>query len=264
MLDIRKMKEEKRKIVVITAYDFPFARIFDPLVDIILVGDSLGMVLYGYDSTLPVTMDDMVRHTMGAGAGRKRSLLVSDMPFASFQISPECAVENACRLVKEGGAEAVKLEGGVSARKVIEKLTSVDIPVMGHVGLTPQSIHRMGGYRIQGREKKARIRLLDDAKAVEAAGAFSLVLEGIPSEVAAEITESLSIPTIGIGAGPSCDGQVLVMHDLLGLFKKFTPKFVKRYADLTSVVEKAVETYADEVREGTFPGEEHSFFLEEG
>lgn len=263
LLDIKRMKAEKRRIVMITAYDYPFARIFDPIVDVILVGDSLGTVLYGYDTTLPVTMDDMIRHTRGAAAGRKRSFLVSDMPFMSFQVSTERAVENACLLVKEGGAEAVKLEGGVSAFENIKTLSSIDIPVMGHVGLTPQSIHRMGGYKIQGREKEARKRLMEDGKAVEEAGAFSVVLEGIPTEVASEITEELSIPTIGIGAGPGCDGQVLVMHDLLGLFPDFNPKFVKRYADLSAIAEAAVREFAEEVRGGTFPGKDHSFFLEE-
>jgi 3-methyl-2-oxobutanoate hydroxymethyltransferase len=259
-LDIRKMKEEGRRIVMITAYDYPFARIFDPIVDIILVGDSLGTVLYGHDTTLPVTMDDMIRHTKAAAAGRERSFLVSDMPFMSFQVSTEGAVENACRLVKEGGAEAVKLEGGVSVFEIIGKLTSFDVPVMGHIGLTPQSIHRMGGYRIQGREEEARRRLLDDARAVEEAGAFSVVLEGIPAELATEITGSLAIPTIGIGAGPGCDGQVLVMHDLLGLLPDFKPKFVKRYAELVPLVERAVSQFAEDVRKGDFPGKEHTFY----
>lgn len=260
LIDIRKMKEEGRRIVMITAYDCPFARIFDPIVDIILVGDSLGTVLYGYDTTLPVTMEDMIRHTKAAAAGTKRSFLVSDMPFMSFQVSTEGAVENACRLVKEGEAEAVKLEGGVSVFEIIGKLTSFDVPVMGHIGLTPQSIHRMGGYRIQGREEEARRRLLEDARAVEEAGAFSVVLEGIPAELATEITGSLAIPTIGIGAGPGCDGQVLVMHDLLGLLPDFKPKFVKRYAELVPLVERAVSQFAEDVRKGDFPGKEHTFY----
>ncbi len=263
VIDIRKMKAEGRRIVMITAYDYPFARIFDPIVDIILVGDSLGTVLYGHETTLPVTMDDMVRHTRAAAAGSERTLLVSDMPFMSFQISTEGAVENACRLVKEAGAEAVKLEGGVSVFEIIRRLTSFDVPVMGHIGLTPQSVHRMGGYRIQGREKEARLRLLDDARAVEEAGAFSIVLEGIPAELAEEITGDLSIPTIGIGAGAGCDGQVLVMHDILGLFQDFRPKFVKRYADLVPVIEGAVREFANEVRRGDFPGREHTFYLAE-
>ncbi len=263
VIDIRKMKAEGQRIVMITAYDYPFARIFDPIVDIILVGDSLGTVLYGHETTLPVTMDDMIRHTRAAAAGSERTLLVSDMPFMSFQISTESAVENACRLVKEAGAEAVKLEGGVSVFEIIRRLTSFDVPVMGHIGLTPQSIHRMGGYRIQGREKEARLRLLEDARAVEEAGAFSVVLEGIPAELAEEITGELSIPTIGIGAGAGCDGQVLVMHDILGLFQDFRPKFVKRYADLVPVIEGAVREFADEVRRGDFPGREHTFYLAE-
>jgi len=261
--DVIGMKGAGEKIVAVTAYDVPFARIFDPLVDIILVGDSLGMVLYGYDTTLPVTMEDMVRHTSAVTRGRERSLLVADMPFGSFQVSTEMALENACRLVKEGGAEAVKLEGGVKVRPIVEKLTSFGIPVMGHVGLTPQSIHKMGGYRIQGRGAEARKRLIEDARSLEEAGAFSVVLEGVPSEVAEEITESLKIPTIGIGAGAACDGQVLVMHDLLGLSGEFKPKFVKRFADLTAAVEEAVREYASEVRAGTFPGREQSFFLED-
>lgn len=263
ILDIGRMKEKGRKIVMITAYDAPFARLFDPLVDIILVGDSLGTVLYGYDSTLPVTMEDMVRHTRAAAAGRTRSFLVSDMPFNSFQVSPEKAVENACVLVKEGGAEAVKLEGGVAVSESIRRITSFDIPVMAHIGLTPQSIHRMGGYRVQGKEARAKEALLEDALSVEEAGAFSVVLEGIPAEVAAKITDSLSIPTIGIGAGIHCDGQVLVMHDLLGLIPEFNPRFVKRYAYLAQVVTEAVSRYVSEVREEEFPGDEHSFFLED-
>jgi 3-methyl-2-oxobutanoate hydroxymethyltransferase len=260
LLDIKRMKQEGRKIVMITAYDYPFAKIFDPIVEIILVGDSLGTVLYGYDTTLPVTMEDMIRHTKAAEAGRERSFLVSDMPFMSFQVSPSAAVENACRLVKDGGAEGVKLEGGVSVFDTIVKMTSFDIPVMGHIGLTPQSIHRMGGYRIQGKEKEARSKIIEDARAVEEAGAFSIVLEGIPAELAYEITKELSIPTIGIGAGSGCDGQVLVMHDLLGLLPDFKPKFVKRYAELAPLVEQAVREFAEEVRKGDFPGTEHTYY----
>ena len=259
VLDIGRMKAEGRRIVMITAYDALFAKIFDEAgVDIILVGDSLGQVVLGLPNTLGVTMEDMERHTGAASRGRKRAYLVSDMPFLSFQVGPQEAVRNAGRLL-QAGAEAVKLEGGRNVEVAIRAITASDIPVMGHVGLTPQSIHRMGGYRVQGKTDVQKERLMDDALAVQEAGAFAVVLEGIPADFAGEITERLAIPTIGIGAGPRCDGQVLVMHDLLGLFDEFRPKFVKRFAELKKPVQDAVRAYADEVREGKFPGREHSF-----
>jgi 3-methyl-2-oxobutanoate hydroxymethyltransferase len=259
ILDFARWKEKGERIVMITAYDALFARIFDDVgVDTILVGDSLGQVVLGLPSTLGVTMEDMVRHTGAAARGTRRAFLIADMPFLSFQPGPEEAIRNAGRLL-QAGAEAVKLEGGRSVEDTIRAITRCDIPVMGHVGLTPQSVHRMGGYRVQGREESQRQRLRDDARAVQEAGAFSVVLEGIPAELAGEITEELAIPTIGIGAGPRCDGQVLVMQDLLGLFDEFQPKFVKRFGELKKPVRDAVRAYADEVRRGKFPGKEHSF-----
>ena len=259
VLDIGRMKAEGRKIVMITAYDVLFSKIFDEVgVDIILVGDSLGQVVLGLPNTLGVTMEDMVRHTGAAARGRKRAYLIADMPFLSFQVGPGEAVRNAGRLL-QAGAEAVKLEGGRNVEATIRAIAAADIPVMGHIGLTPQSIHRMGGYRVQGKTDVQRERLLDDALAVQEAGAFAMVLEGMPADLAGEITERVAIPTIGIGAGPRCDGQVLVMQDLLGLFDEFRPKFLKRFAELKKPVADAVRAYSDEVREGKFPGKEHSF-----
>jgi 3-methyl-2-oxobutanoate hydroxymethyltransferase len=259
ILDVGSMKAQARKIVMITAYDALFARIFDEAgVDVILVGDSLGQVVLGYSDTLNVTMEDMIRHTGAAGRGRKQALLVADMPFLSYQTGAADAIRNAGRLL-QAGAEAVKLEGGRAMEGTIRAITSCDIPVMGHIGLTPQSVHRMGGYRIQGKTDTQRERLLDDAAAVQEAGAFSVVLEGIPSDLAAEITDRLSIPTIGIGAGVRCDGQVLVMQDLLGLFDEFQPKFVRHFGELRKPVADAVGAYAEAVRDGSFPDAEHSF-----
>ncbi len=253
------MKEERRKIVMITAYDVLFAKIFDEVgVDILLVGDSLGQVVLGLPNTLGVTMEDMERHTGAVARGRKRAYLVADMPFLSFQAGPADAIRNAGKLL-QAGAEAVKLEGGRNVEATIRAITQCDIPVMGHVGLTPQSIHRMGGYRVQGKSDAQRERLLDDALAVQEGGAFAVVLEGMPADLASGITERLAIPTIGIGAGPGCDGQVLVMQDLLGLFDEFRPKFVKRFGELKKPVQDAVRAYAEEIREGKFPGKEHSF-----
>jgi 3-methyl-2-oxobutanoate hydroxymethyltransferase len=257
--DLGAMKSEGRKIVMITAYDALFSRIFDEAgMDVILVGDSLGQVVLGYPDTLNVTMDDMVRHTAAAARGRKRSLLVADMPFLSYQTGVPDAIRNAGMLL-QAGAEAVKLEGGRNMEGTIRAIVACDIPVMGHIGLTPQSVHRMGGYRVQGKTDPQRERLLDDASAVQEAGAFSVVLEGMPSPLAAEITRRLSIPTIGIGAGPDCDGQVLVMQDLLGLFDEFRPKFVKRFGELRKPVADAAAAYAAAVRDGSFPDAEHSF-----
>jgi 3-methyl-2-oxobutanoate hydroxymethyltransferase len=257
---IVKQKLRGEKITCLTAYDYSFARILDAAgVDILLVGDSVGCVFQGQPNTLPVTLDDMVYHTQAVVRGRKRALVVSDMPFLSYQISKEQAISNAGRLVQQGGAEAVKLEGGLAMQATIEAIVRVGIPVMGHVGLTPQSIHRFGGYKVQGKEKNQREVILRDASAVQDAGAFAIVLEGMPLDLAGEITERLAIPTIGIGAGGHCDGQVLVINDMLGLFDDFTPKFVKRYADLKEVTTHAVKSFISDVRGGKFPGEEHSF-----
>ena len=257
---ILKMKQRGEKITCLTAYDYSFARILDEAgVEMLLVGDSLGCVVQGQPNTLAVTMDEMIYHTRLVARGRKRALLISDMPFLSYQTSREQALQNAGRFLKEAGAEAVKLEGGVTVRETIDAIVKAGIPVMGHVGLTPQSVHQFGGYKIQGREKDRRERVLRDALAVEEAGAFSIVLEGMPLELAKEITERLTIPTIGIGAGAHCDGQVLVIHDMLGLFDDFTPKFVKRYADLKNTVTGAAKEFIGEVKEKKFPTEEHSF-----
>jgi 3-methyl-2-oxobutanoate hydroxymethyltransferase len=251
------------KIVMVTAYDATFAALADEAgVDVVLVGDSMGMVVQGVPNTLPVTLDEAVYHTRLASRGAARALLVGDLPFGSYQVSVPQAIESSVRLVKEGGAAAVKLEGGVTMADTIEAITRVDIPVMAHIGLTPQSFHRMGGHRVQGRHSGSqaggRDRLLADAKAVEAAGAFSVVLEGMPRELAAEITASISIPTIGIGAGPECDGQVLVLHDVLGLTPNLY-KFAKAYADLRSEVIGALQAYATDVRTSAFPDDAHSF-----
>jgi len=258
------MKVSGQKITALTAYDYPFARILDECgVDVLLVGDSLATVVQGAETTLPVAMDQMVYHLRLVAPARRRALLVGDMPFLSYQIGSAKAIANAGRLLKEGGAEAVKLEGGVHVAKTIRAIVNMDIPVMGHIGLTPQSVHRMGGYKVQGKGRGLapgqRERILEDAQAVEAAGAFSVVLEGIPLDLAREITEKLTLPTIGIGAGPWCDGQILVIHDLLGLTEHFTPKFVKRYVDLRATISEAVRAYVTDVRAGTFPADEHSF-----
>ncbi len=266
--DLAAMKAEGRPIAMLTAYDFPFARIFDQAgVDVLLVGDSLGMVVQGADSTLPVTVDEVLYHTRMVARARRRALLVADMPFLSYQVSTERAVLNAGRMLKEGGAEAVKLEGGILLADTVRKLVGLDIPVMGHIGLTPQSIHRMGGHRVQGRRTGngpgCRERLLEDAAALEAAGAFAIVLEGIPAELAREITARSGVPMIGIGAGPSCDGQVLVMHDMLGLSESLMPRFAKAYARLWNDVGVATAAYVREVRERAFPAPEHCYRVRE-
>jgi len=258
---IRTLAQRKRRaepFSMLTAYDCTFARIFDEAgIDVLLVGDSLANVVQGEETTLPVTVDEVVYHTRMAARGVRRSLLVADMPFGSYQVGPEDAVRNAIRLVKEGGAHAVKLEGGRHVAAAIERIVAAEVPVMGHVGLTPQAVHRMGGFRVQGRGE-ARERVLADARAVEAAGAFAVVLEGMPTELAREITATLSIPTIGIGAGRGCDGQVLVMHDLLGL-SDWTPSFVKQYASLGALASQAARAFAAAVAHGKFPGDEHGY-----
>lgn len=260
ILDIQKLKSTGEKIAMLTCYDFPLARIMDSCgVDILLVGDSVGVVMAGHDTTLPVTMEDMVYHTRSVARARPNALVVADMPFLSYQIGTRDACINAGRLIKEAGAEAVKLEGGISMSETIRSVVAMGVPVMGHIGLTPQSYHRMGGYRVQGKKEDQAEQLVADAHAVQDAGAFAIVLEGIPLKLARRITAELTIPTIGIGAGPSCDGQVLVIHDILGLCEKYSPKFVKRYAELKPVISDAVSSYISEVKEGVFPTEGHSF-----
>ncbi len=261
--ELGRMKAAGERVTMVTAYDWTFARLLDAAgVELLLVGDSLGMVMQGQDTTLPVTLDEMVYHTRLVARGARRALVVGDLPFGAYQSSPDRAVDNAVRLVKEGGAAAVKLEGGVRMADTIAAISSVDIPVMGHVGLTPQSVHRMGGHKVQGRrhghEAGGRERVLDDARAVQDAGAFAVVLEGIPLDLAAEITGELEIPTIGIGAGVHCDGQVLVLHDLLGLSER-APKFAKAYVDLSAAVSSAAADYVREVKGGVFPTDVHSF-----
>jgi len=257
---LREMKARGEPIGVLTCYDATFARLLEAAgVEVILVGDSLGNVIQGHRTTLPVTVDHVVYHLQAVGRGLSRAHLVGDLPFMSYQASVDEAVANAGRLVKEGGAEAVKLEGGVEYAEVIRRIVRAGIPVMGHIGLLPQAVHRMGGYVVQGRSEEQAKKLLEDALALEEAGCYALVLEGIPGELAAEITRRLSIPTIGIGAGSACDGQVLVVYDLLGLDPGFAPKFVKRYLNLHEDVVHAVSTYMREVKERKFPAEEHTF-----
>ncbi len=259
--NVRKIRALKgvRKISVLTACDCVTGRILDGAgLQVILVGDSLGMTVLGYDTTLPVTMQDMLHHTAAVARGAKNALVVADMPFMSYQGSIDQAVINAGRFLQEAGADAVKLEGGESRVPLISRLVENGIPVMGHLGLTPQSVKAIG-FAVQGREEDVAARIERDAKALEEAGVFSLVLESVPTELAKRITESVTVPTIGIGAGPHCDGQVLVVHDMLGLYEDFTPRFVKRYAELGQAMQVAVEEYRKEVESGVFPDEEHSF-----
>ena len=260
---LRKMKQAGERITMLTAYDASFARLLDQAqIDVLLVGDSLGMVVQGHDTTLPVTLDQMVYHCAAVARGTQRAHLVGDMPFGSYQAGADEAVKNAMRLVAEGGVEAVKLEGGADYCDVIGRIVRAGVQVMGHIGLTPQSVHKMGGYVVQGRGEEKAARLVADARALEKAGCYSLILEAIPADLAAQITRSVSIPTIGIGAGIECDGQVLVIYDLLGMNPDFSPKFVKKYANLAHVIGEAASRYRDEVRAGAFPDEEHSFSAE--
>jgi len=250
------------KIVCLTAYDFPTARLLDEAgVDVILVGDSVGMVVLGHENTLPVTLEEMLHHTRAVRRGVRRSLLVADMPYGSYHIDIAESLRHAMRFVKEAGAEAVKVEGGERRVELIARLVEAEIPVMGHVGLTPQSVNALGGFRVQGKTAEAAERLLRDARAVEAAGAFSIVLESIPRELASQITRELRIPTIGIGAGPECDGQILVLHDMIGLGMGHTPKFARQYANVADTISRAVSEYAADVRSGQFPSDEESFHL---
>ena len=260
ILDIYKKKAEGRKITMLTAYDYPTAQIVDQAgIDMILVGDSLGKVVQGVANTLPVTMDEMIYHTKMVSRGTVSAMVVGDMPFLSYQTDKAEAVRNAGRFLKEAGAEAVKLEGGSQMAEAIRAIVNAGIPVVAHIGLTPQYVHMLGGFKVQGKDEAAREKILADARAVQDAGAFSVVLEAMPSSLAKEIHAMLHIPTIGIGAGPDCDGQVLVLHDLLGLFDRFTPKFVKKYVNLKDQALKAVKEYKQDVENGKFPSEEHSF-----
>ena len=260
VVNLQKMKQEHKKITMLTCYDYPMARIMNEVgIDILLVGDSLSNVILGYENTLPVSMEEMLIYTKAVKRGNSRALLVADMPFLSYQIKPAEAVRNAGRFIKEAGAEAVKIEGGREMTKTIKALLKVGIPVMGHIGLTPQSIHKFGGYRVQGRDEEAGRRLLEDARILEQAGVFSIVLESIPWRVAKRITESISIPTIGIGAGKYCTGQVLVIYDLLGISGKVTPRFVKKYANLEKIIKKAIARYKTEVEEDKFPSRKYSY-----
>lgn len=261
---LRQMKAEGERITMVTAYDATFARLVDEGgADAILVGDSLGMVIKGDENTLSVTLEDVIYHTRAVRRGAVRAHVVADMPFMSYQHDPVDALKNAGRLLKDGGAESVKLEGGKDCAATVERIVRAGIPVMGHIGLTPQSVHAMGGFKVQGKSAEAAQRLLRDAQAIESAGAYAIVLEGMPIELARVITKSLSIPTIGIGAGVECDGQVLVIYDLLGMNLAFKPKFVKRYVELGRTIPEAVRRFKLEIAEGEFPGEQHTFHAEE-
>jgi 3-methyl-2-oxobutanoate hydroxymethyltransferase len=260
---VRQSKERGEKLVCLTAYDYPTARIVDEAgTDIILVGDSLGNVVLGYDSTVPVTLEEMLHHTRAVRRGVERALLVADMPYGTYHTSPDDAVRAALRLVKEGGAEAVKLEGGRARVETVRRLVGEEIPVMGHVGLTPQSLNKLGSYRLQAKTADAARALLEDALMLEEAGAFAVVLEVVPREIAREVTAALHVPTVGIGAGPDCDAQILVTHDLLGLsFSKTSPRFVRQYADLRAAMNEAILAYAEDVRSGAFPADSESYPL---
>jgi 3-methyl-2-oxobutanoate hydroxymethyltransferase len=258
--DIRRKKAAGEKVVLLTAYDVAFARLADRAgVDAILVGDSLGMVVQGHASTLPVTLDEVIYHGRAVARGAARAHVVLDLPFMTYQASVEDGMRSAGRLVKEGGAEAVKLEGGVEVAGLVERLVRAGVPVMGHVGLTPQSLHAFGGFKVQGRSEEQRRRILEDVRALVEAGVYALVVEGVPSALAAEITAGVPVPTIGIGAGAACDGQVLVMHDVLGLDPGWAPKFVRRYAEIGKVAEEAFAAYAADVRAGRFPSNDESY-----
>lgn len=262
--DIRAMKRKGQPIAMLTAYDYPTAKLVDEAgVPFILVGDSLGQVVLGYESTVRVTMEDMLHHVKAVVRGAQRALIVADMPFMSYQTDAATAVRNAGRLLQEGGAGAVKLEGGEHVAETVRRIVACGIPVMGHIGLTPQSVHQLGGYRVQGKTPKAAARLLSDAHALENAGAFSVVLESVPAELSRVISERLSIPTVGIGAGLQCDGQVQVLHDMMGMFTDFVPRHAKRYATLADTFKDAVTQYMNEVQDGRFPTEKHSFSMNE-
>ncbi|MBN9645512.1 3-methyl-2-oxobutanoate hydroxymethyltransferase [Terrisporobacter glycolicus] len=264
VVTFREAKLKNEKLTMLTAYDYSTSQAVDNSgINGILVGDSLGMVMLGYEDTLSVTMEDMIHHAKAVARGAKNSLVVADMPFMSYQTSVYDAVVNAGRLIKEGRAQAVKLEGGVEVAEHIDAIVKASIPVMGHIGLTPQSVNAFGGFKVQGKSEETAKKLIEDALAVEKSGAFALVMEGVPSKLAAMVTEKLSIPTIGIGAGDKCDGQILVYQDMLGMFSDFTPKFVKKYENLGDRMRNAFATYIDEVKNGSFPSEEHGFKIDE-
>ena len=261
---LRAMKKRGERIAMLTAYDYPGARLVEEAgVPIILVGDSLAMVVLGYDTTIPVTMEEMLHHVKAVVRGTHRAHIVADMPFMSFQADPQEALRNAGRMLKEGGAQSVKLEGGQHVAETVRVLVSSGIPVMGHLGLTPQSVNQFGGYKVQGKTQAGAEKLVDDAVALEQAGAYAMVLETIPAQLAQVITDKVSVPTIGIGAGPHCDGQVQVFHDMLGLFTDFVPRHAKRYAQVGEVVKQAVSQYVTEVQDGAFPTERESFYVDE-
>lgn len=257
---LQKQKEEGNKITMLTAYDYSMAKLMnDAGIEMLLIGDSLGMVMLGYEDTLPVTMEDMIHHTRAVARGASEAFVVADMPFMSYQTSVYDAVQNAGRLIKEGHAQAVKLEGGAAVCEQISAIVKASIPVVAHIGLTPQSINAFGGFKVQGKSEEAARQLIEDAKAVEAAGAFAVVLECVPAKLAKLISETIHIPTIGIGAGNGCDGQVLVYQDMLNMFSDFKPKFVKHFADIGEQMKQAFAEYSKEVKEGSFPSEEHTF-----
>jgi 3-methyl-2-oxobutanoate hydroxymethyltransferase len=261
---LRDKKQRKEKITMLTSYDYSLASMVDAAgIDMILVGDSLGNVILGYDNTLAVTMDDMVHHTKAVVRGSKNAMVIADMPFLSYHISIEESVRNAGRLIQEGGAQAVKLEGGVERVDTIKAILDAQIPVMGHIGLTPQSVNQFGGFKIQGKDLESAKKIIEDAKALERVGVFSIVLEGVPTKLAQRITEDLSVPTIGIGAGQYCDGQVLVINDMLGMFAGHIPKFVKKFANLQPLIIEALQQYKEEVEAGTFPAQEHGFSIQD-
>ena len=261
---IKAMKQKGEKIAMLTAYDYTTAKIIDEVeIPLILVGDSLGMVVLGYESTIPVTMEDMLHHTKAVARGTKQAMVVGDMPFMTYHISIEQALHNATRFIQEGGAQAVKLEGGVNVADKVKRIVDCGIPVMGHIGLTPQSIHQFGGFKVQGKTSEAAVSMLEDALALEKAGAFAIVLETVPAQLATLITEKVSIPTIGIGAGIGCDGQVQVINDILGSFTDFVPKHAKQYAKLTDIMSNAIAQYYNEVKAGSFPTDQQSYSIDE-
>jgi 3-methyl-2-oxobutanoate hydroxymethyltransferase len=260
---IKEMEQKGEKIAMLTAYDYPTAKIIDGIgIPLILVGDSLGMVVLGYESTIPVTMEEMLHHTKAVVRGAKQAMVVGDMPFMTYHVSVEDALRNATRFIQEGGAQAVKLEGGITVAEKVRRIVECGIPVMGHIGLTPQSIHQLGGFKVQGKTPEAAARLLKDAQALEQAGAFAIVLETVPAQLASLITQTMSIPTIGIGSGADCDGQVQVISDILGSFTDFVPKHAKQYAKLADIMSNAIAQYFKEVKAGTFPTDKQSYSID--
>jgi 3-methyl-2-oxobutanoate hydroxymethyltransferase len=259
---LKKMKKDKEKITMLTAYDYPFAKLIDQCdIEVVLVGDSVGNAVLGYKSTIGVTMDEMIHHAKAASKGIEKALLIGDMPFMSYNVSKEETVKNAGRFLKEAGCDAVKIEGGLEVTDAVSSIVKAGIPILGHIGLTPQTVSKLGGYKVQGKDAKKAEQLIKEAKALEKAGCFAIVLECVPDELAKIITEEIDIPTIGIGAGPFCDGQVLVVHDILGLSGKFRPKFAKQYADLSKEITSAVNKFKEEVKNSNFPQDKHCFHI---